>query len=99
MGGSGLPEIENVPPEKRPEKGLLGLRKILGVYANLRPVRSYAALLDSSPLKNQLVDGTDMIIVRELTGGIYYGTPRGIFGAGAEEHAVNTLSYTRREIE
>ena len=55
----------------------------MGVFANLRPVRSYKALLDSSPLKNHLVDGIDMIIVRELTGGIYYGTPRGIFGDGA----------------
>ena len=60
---------------------------MLGVYANLRPVRSYNALLDSSPLKNDLVDGTDMIIVRELTGGIYYGTPRGIYGDGAKTSA------------
>jgi 3-isopropylmalate dehydrogenase len=69
------------------------------VYANLRPVRAYASLLDSSPLKNHLVEGTDMIIVRELTGGIYYGTPRGIAGTGAEERAVNTMAYTRSEIE
>src|SRR5450755_1147937 len=99
MGAVGLPEFDQAPPEKRPEKGLLGIRKVLGVYANLRPVRSYKALLDSSPLKNALVDGTDMIIVRELTGGIYYGTPRGIYGTGKDEHAVNTLSYTRPEIE
>jgi 3-isopropylmalate dehydrogenase len=99
MGAVGLPEFDQSPPEKRPERGLLGIRKVLGVYANLRPVRSYAALLDSSPLKNALVDGTDMIIVRELTGGIYYGTPRGIFEKGAETYAVNTMSYTRAEIE
>jgi len=99
MGAVGLPEFDNAPPEKRPEKGLLGLRKALGVFANLRPVRAYRALLDSSPLKNALVEGTDMIIVRELTGGIYYGTPRGITGAGAEERAVNTMTYTRGEIE
>src|SRR5579863_1783666 len=99
MGAIGLPEFDNVAPEKRPEKGLLGIRKALGVYANLRPVRSYKALLDSSPLKNSLVDGTDMIIVRELTGGIYYGTPRGISGTGQDERAVNTLTYTRPEIE
>jgi 3-isopropylmalate dehydrogenase len=99
MGAVGLPEFDNVPPEKRPEKGLLGLRKALGVYANLRPVRSYAALLESSPLKNQLVDGTDMIIVRELTGGIYYGTPRGILEDGQNTRAVNTMTYTRAEIE
>src|ERR1700730_16991624 len=99
MGAVGLPEFDNVPPEKRPEKGLLGLRKVLGVYANLRPVRSYAALLDSSPLKTKQVDGTDMIIVRELTGGIYYGTPRGILEDGQETRAVNTMTYTRAEIE
>jgi 3-isopropylmalate dehydrogenase len=69
------------------------------VFANLRPVRAYAPLLDSSPLKNHLVEGTDMIIVRELTGGIYYGTPRGIFEDGGETRAVNTMTYTRTEIE
>jgi len=99
MGAVGLPEFDNAPPEKRPEKGLLGIRKVLGVYANLRPVRAYAALLDSSPLKNDRVAGTDMIIVRELTGGIYYGTPRGITENGAETYAVNTMVYTRAEIE
>jgi 3-isopropylmalate dehydrogenase len=99
MGAVGLPEFDNAPPDKRPEKGLLGIRKTLGVYANLRPVRAYAALLDSSPLKNHLVEGTDMIIVRELTGGIYYGTPRGITGVGADARAVNTMTYTSAEIE
>ena len=99
LGAVGLPEFDNLDPAKRPERGLLGIRKALGVYANLRPVRAYAALIDSSPLKNHLVEGTDMIIVRELTGGIYYGTPRGISGHGAEERAVNTMTYTRPEIE
>jgi 3-isopropylmalate dehydrogenase len=99
MGAVGLPEFDNAPPEKRPEKGLLGIRKTLGVFANLRPVRAYRSLLDSSPLKNHLVEGTDMIIVRELTGGIYYGTPRGIAEDGAETRAVNTMTYTRAEIE
>ncbi len=99
MGAVGLPEFDNAPPEKRPEKGLLDIRKTLGVYANLRPVRSYKSLVESSPLKNHLVDGTDMIIVRELTGGMYYGTPRGIEGTGASERAVNTMVYTRAEIE
>jgi 3-isopropylmalate dehydrogenase len=99
MGAVGLPEFDNAPPEKRPEKGLLGIRKVLGVYANLRPVRAYPSLLDSSPLKNDRVAGTDMIIVRELTGGIYYGTPRGITENGAETRAVNTMVYTRAEIE
>jgi 3-isopropylmalate dehydrogenase len=99
MGAVGLPEFDNASPEKRPEKGLLGIRKTMGVYANLRPVRSYTALLDSSPLKNHLVDGVDMVIVRELTGGLYYGTPRGISGSGESETAVNTMTYTRKEID
>src|ERR1700694_1700861 len=68
MGAVGLPEFDQAPPDKRPEKGLLGIRKILGVYANLRPVRSYRSLLDSSPLKNDRIDGTDMIIGRALDG-------------------------------
>ncbi len=99
LGAVGLPEFDNAPPELRPERGLLGIRKAMGVYANLRPVRTYKALINSSPLKNELIEGTDMIIVRELTGGIYYGTPRGITGTGAEERAVNTMVYTRPEIE
>jgi 3-isopropylmalate dehydrogenase len=99
LGAVGLPEFDTAPPERRPEKGLLGIRKTLGVFANLRPVKAFKALLDSSPLKNEIVDGADMIIVRELTGGIYYGTPRGISGEGADERAVNTEVYTRAEIE
>jgi 3-isopropylmalate dehydrogenase len=95
MGAVGLPQFDNAPPDKRPEKGLLGIRKALGVFANLRPVRTWPALVESSPLKNHLVEGTDMIIVRELTGGLYYGEPRGIF----DDYAVNTMRYTRPEIE
>jgi 3-isopropylmalate dehydrogenase len=98
LGAVGLPEFDEWPPEKRPERGLLGIRKAMGVFANLRPVRSYKALLDSSPLKNALVDGVDMIIVRELNGGIYYGTPRGIYEDG-EPRAVNTMAYTQSEID
>ena len=99
MGAVGLPEFDNVAPEKRPERGLLGIRKSLGVFANLRPVRSYPALLDSSPLKNHLIDGVDLIIVRELNSGIYYGTPRGIAGEGKSMRGFNTMSYTWEEIE
>jgi len=99
MGAVGLPEFDNWPPSQRPEAGLLGIRKALGVYANLRPVRAYKSLVQSSPLKNELVEGTDMIIVRELTGGLYYGTPRGITGSGPEERGTNTMTYTRAEIE
>ncbi len=99
LGAVGLPEFDHVAPQLRPERGLLGIRKTLGVYANLRPVRSYQALLDSSPLKNHLVDGADLIIVRELNGGIYYGTPRGIEGEGPSERGFNTMVYTRAEIQ
>lgn len=98
LGAVGLPEFDNAPPLQRPERGLLGIRKVLGVYANLRPVRTYRSLIDSSPLKNERVAGTDMIIVRELTGGIYYGTPRGIEGSGETERGTNTMTYTRAEI-
>ncbi len=95
MGAVGLPEYDNVAPDKRPEKGLLGLRKLLGVYANLRPVLTFPELIDSSPLKNHIVDGTDMIIVRELTGGLYYGEPRGV----EADRGYNTMSYTREEVD
>jgi 3-isopropylmalate dehydrogenase len=95
MGAVGAPEFDNVSPDKRPEKGLLGIRKALGVFANLRPVKAWPSLVESSPLKNHLVEGTDMIIVRELTGGLYYGEPRGI----ENDRAVNTMVYTRKEIE
>ena len=99
LGAVGLPEFDQMAPEKRPERGLLAIRAALEVYANLRPVRSYSALLESSPLKNHLIDGTDMLIVRELTGGLYYGNPRGISGTGSQERGVNTMVYTRPEIE
>ncbi len=95
MGAVGLPEFDNAPPSQRPEKGLLGLRAALDVFANLRPVRTYPELIESSPLKNHIVNGTDMIIVRELTAGLYYGQPRGI----ENDRAFNTMSYTRAEIE
>jgi len=98
MGAVGLPEFDNAPPEKRPERGLLGIRKLLGVYANLRPVVAYESLVASSPLKDELVRGTDMIIVRELTGGIYYGTPRGITTENGERTATNTMFYRESEI-
>ncbi len=95
MGAVGLPEFDTAPPSQRPEAGLLGIRAVLDVYANLRPVRTYPELIESSPLKNHVVQGTDMIIVRELTGGLYYGQPRGI----DSDRGFNTMSYTRKEVE
>src|SRR5579872_4850167 len=97
MGAVGLPEFDNAPPSQRPEAGLLGIRAVLDVFANLRPVRTYPSLIDSSPLKNHVVSGTDMLIVRELTGGLYYGTPRGIDPDGGA--ARNCMSYTRAQVE
>jgi 3-isopropylmalate dehydrogenase len=100
LGAVGSPEFDNNPPNMRPERGLLGIRKALEVFANLRPVKMWPSLIDSSPLKNEIVEGVDMIIVRELTGGLYYGQPRGITCNGEPgDRAVNTMVYTRPEIE
>jgi 3-isopropylmalate dehydrogenase len=99
LGAVGAPQFDALPLDRRPERGLLALRQALGTFANLRPSRAWPALLDASPLKNARVEGTDLLIVRELTSGLYYGTPRGLSGTGPEERAVNTLSYTRAEIE
>lgn len=95
LGAVGLPKYDGVPGDRRPEKGLLDLRQALGVYANLRPVRSIAALIDASPLKREIVDGTDMLVVRELLSGVYFGKPRGIEG----DYAYNTMGYYKHEIE
>jgi 3-isopropylmalate dehydrogenase len=99
LGAVGAPGFDHLPPEQRPERGLLALRQALGTFANLRPSRAWPALLEASPLKNAIVDGTDLVIVRELTSGLYYGVPRGVTGSGKDERAVNTLSYARPEIE
>ncbi len=99
LGAVGLPEFDALPAERRPEKGLLGLRKAMDVFANLRPVVAYPSLLDSSPLKNDIVRGTDMLIVRELTGGIYFGEPRGIDERDGEPVGVNSMVYRQSEIE
>ncbi len=99
LGAVGLPEFDDLPAERRPEKGLLGLRKAMDVFANLRPVVAYRSLLDSSPLKNDIVRGTDMLIVRELTSGIYFGDPRGINDSDGEPVAVNSMVYRQSEIE
>ncbi len=99
MGAVGLPEFDTAPPEQRPERGLLGIRKLLGVFANLRPVVAFPTLLASSPLKDEIVRGVDMLIVRELTGGIYYGTPRGVSVTNGERTAVNTMVYRQSEVE
>ncbi len=97
-GAVGGPKWDTLPTEKRPERGLLRLRQALGLYANIRPIRIFPSLLGASPLKREVIEGTDLLIFRELTGGLYYGTPRGIERIDGEERAVDTLSYTTSEI-
>ncbi|OFV96696.1 MAG: 3-isopropylmalate dehydrogenase [Acidobacteria bacterium RIFCSPLOWO2_02_FULL_61_28] len=99
LGACGHPEFDSHPPEKRPEKGLLRLRQELRVFANLRPAFCYPALESLSPLRAEVVRGTDLVTVRELTGGMYYGTPRGIQERDGEVTAINTMVYTKKEIE
>jgi 3-isopropylmalate dehydrogenase len=95
LGAVGDPSLDSVPRALKPESGLLALRTLLGVYANLRPVAIHPQLADCSPLRPERLAGTDLLIVRELTGGLYYGEPR--FSDG--QMAVNTLRYSRKEIE
>src|SRR5947208_11090604 len=95
LGAVGDPSLDNAPRDLRPETGLLALRKLLGVYANLRPVTVHQALIDCSPLKPERLRGVDLLVVRELTGGLYYGEPRGRNGTSA----VNTLAYSASEID
>jgi 3-isopropylmalate dehydrogenase len=97
LGAVGDPEFDNLLPDKRPEIGLLGLRKLLGGFANLRPAKAVPALIDSSPLRRERFGGTDMLIVRELLGGLYFGEPRGFSDEG--DSAFNTMRYSIPEIE
>ncbi|TRW17426.1 3-isopropylmalate dehydrogenase [Glacieibacterium frigidum] len=99
MGAVGGPQWSGQPYDKRPEAGLLALRAGMNVYANLRPARCFASLADASSLKRELVEGLDILFVRELTGGVYFGNPRGIEDlGGGERRGVNTHSYTSGEI-
>jgi 3-isopropylmalate dehydrogenase len=99
LGAVGSPEFDDMPPGKRPEAGLLTLRKALGAFANLRPVVCYDAIADCSPLRPERVAGADVLIVRELLGGLYFGEPRGFASAGESPSAFNTMRYTVAEIE
>ncbi len=99
MGAVGGPQWAKVPRENRPEAGLLRLRKDMQVFANLRPALCFDALADASPLKRDLVAGLDIVIVRELTGGVYFGAPRGIETLdNGERRGVDTQIYTTSEI-
>jgi 3-isopropylmalate dehydrogenase len=101
FGSVGGPKWESLPPELQPERAaLLPLRKHFELYCNLRPARIFKSLASASPLKPEIVrDGFDILVVRELTGGIYFGKPKGREGSGPGEKAYDTLVYTRREIE
>jgi 3-isopropylmalate dehydrogenase len=96
LGAVGSPEFDDLAPHLRPEAGLLLLRRALGGYANLRPAISYPSISACSPLRPEVVQGADILIVRELLGGLYFGEPRG-FAAGNE--AVNTMRYSIPEIQ
>jgi 3-isopropylmalate dehydrogenase len=100
LGAVGGPKWDNLPWEHRPERGLLRLRKDMVLFANLRPATVFDALADASSLKPELVRGLDIMIVRELTGGVYFGSPRGIETLpNGERRGVNTQVYTTSEIE
>ena len=98
FGAIGSPKYDNDPLAKvRPEQGLLKMRKELGLYANIRPVMTFEALAEKSPLKRELIDGVDMVCIRELTSGIYFGKPQGRSEAGAT--AYDSCVYIKSEIE
>jgi len=98
LGAVGGPKWDAMPVSVRPEKGLLGIRKALGLFANLRPAAVFPALVDASALRPEIVDGVDMLVVRELTGGIYFGEPRGREGSKGARRAVNTMVYDEHEV-
>ncbi|MGB0128413.1 MAG: 3-isopropylmalate dehydrogenase [Rhodocyclaceae bacterium] len=98
LGAVGGPRYDTLPREQRPERGLLGIRKDLGLFANLRPAVLYPELANASTLKPEVVAGLDILIVRELTGDIYFGEPRGIEERGGERVGFNTMIYAESEI-
>ena len=100
LGAIGGYKWDNLPRRQRPETGLLGLRAGLGLFANLRPAKILPQLIDASTLKRDIVEGVDIMVVRELTGGVYFGTPKGVFATETEEkRGVNTMAYSESEID
>src|ERR1700751_2918398 len=99
LGAVGSPVYDKNPGHLRPEAGLLRLRKELGAFANLRPAFCFPALVENSPLRAEVVKGTDVMIVRELLGGLYFGSPRSIEGEAGSRQALNTMRYGESEIE
>jgi len=98
FGAVGGPKYDTLPRDKRPERAILGLRKECDFFANLRPATVFPELADASTLKPEVVSGLDIMIVRELTGDIYFGEPRGVSGAKGERVGVNTMRYTEPQI-
>lgn len=98
LGAVGGPEWDDPTAAVRPEQGLLGLRKSLGLFANMRPVKPHPDLLDASPLRSERLQNVDILVVRELTGGIYFGEPRTRITVNGEEQAVDTMTYSESEI-
>jgi 3-isopropylmalate dehydrogenase len=98
LGAVGGPRWDALPVDRRPERGLLRIRKELGLFANLRPATVFPALVDASPLRREVVEGIDLLVVRELTGGLYFGEPRGQALVGGRREARNTLVYDEVEI-
>jgi len=99
LGAVGSPEFDSYPAHLRPEMGLLRLRKELGAFANLRPARCFPALEEYSPLRVEVVRGTDVLIVRELLGGLYFGEPRSTEGSSGNRIAIDTMRYVEPDIE
>jgi 3-isopropylmalate dehydrogenase len=99
LGAVGGPKWDDMPVDVRPEKGLLGIRKALGLFANLRPAAVFPALVEASALRPEIVDGIDLLVVRELTGGIYFGEPRGREGEKGSRRALNAMVYDEHEVE
>ena len=100
LGAVGGPQWESLDYSVRPERGLLGIRKELDLYCNLRPAKVFPQLVDASTLKREVVEGTDIMVVRELSAGIYFGSPRGVTTLeNGEKQGLNSLVYTTSEIE
>ncbi|ABX08906.1 3-isopropylmalate dehydrogenase [Prochlorococcus marinus] len=99
LSAIGSPKYDALPREKRPESGLLNLRSGLGLFANIRPVKVWPALISESSLKQEIVQNVDLVVVRELTGGIYFGQPKGRLQSENGERAFNTMTYSTMEID
>ena len=99
LAAIGSPRFDTLPREKRPESGLLALRAGMELFANLRPVKIVPALIDASTLRPEVIEGVDLMVVRELTGGIYFGQPKGRVEADGEERGFNTMTYASSEVD